>query len=33
MKKDLNKILLEAIHRGIKFALDDFDDSEDLLGQ
>lgn len=31
MKKKLNKILLEAIHRGINLALDDFDDT--LVGQ
>ena len=30
--KNYNKIL-EAINRGIKFALDDFDDNEDIQGQ
>ena len=31
MKKSLNKILLEAVRRGINIALDDFND--DLIGQ
>ena len=30
--KNYNKIL-EAINRGIKFALDDFDDNEEIQGQ
>ena len=29
----LNKQILEAVRRGINLALDDFDDSEDLIGQ
>ena len=30
--KNYNKIL-EAINKGIKFALDDFDDNEEIQGQ
>jgi hypothetical protein len=30
MKKNLNNILLEAIHRGINLALDDYND--ELIG-
>jgi hypothetical protein len=31
--KQFNKQILEAINRGIKFALDDFEDQEDIQGQ
>lgn len=31
MKKDLNKILLEAVNRGIQFALDDFDEVQNNI--
>ena len=33
MKYDLNNKILEAINRGIKFALDDYDDQEEIQGQ
>ena len=33
MKYNLNNKILEAVNRGIKFALDDFEDQEDNQGQ
>ena len=33
MKYDLNNKILEAVNKGIKFALDDFDDQEEIQGQ
>ena len=33
MKYNLNNKILEAVNRGIKFALDDFEDNEDIQGQ
>ena len=33
MKYNLNNKILEAVNRGIKFALDDFEDDEDIQGQ
>ena len=33
MKYNLNNKILEAVNRGIKFALDDFDDQEEIQGQ
>ena len=33
MKYNLNNKILEAVNRGIKFALDDFEDQEEIQGQ
>ena len=33
MKYNLNNKLIEAVNRGIKFALDDFDDQDEIQGQ
>jgi len=32
MKYNLNNKILEAVNRGIKFALDDYDDQEEIQG-
>ena len=32
MKYNLNNKLIEAVNRGIKFALDDFDDQDEIQG-